>query len=62
MPLAWEEKLSLYPLHDGLKKAEQEPFKALFGQIPAFSLTKERLEQIDPADYQTIHFLTSKGS
>ncbi|MGA2466232.1 MAG: hypothetical protein ABSH06_18010 [Thermodesulfobacteriota bacterium] len=50
--------------HDGLKKTEQAPFKALFGQIPAFCLTKERLEQIDPADYQTIDALaqnTRKG-
>jgi len=36
----------------------------LFGQIPAFSLTKDRLEQIDPADYQTTDELaqnTRKG-
>lgn len=53
---------SLY--HDGLKKAGQAPFKALFDQIPAFCLTKERLEQIDPADSQSIQELaqnTRKG-
>lgn len=44
--------------HDGLKKAEQGPFTELFGQIPAFSLTRERLEQIAPAEYQTIRQLT----
>ena len=53
---------SLY--HDGLKKAGQAPFKALFDRIPAFSLTQERLEQIDPADSQSIQELaqnTQKG-
>jgi len=39
---------------DGLKKAEQQPFKSLFGEIPVFDLTRDRLEKIDPADYQTI--------
>ena len=49
---------------EGLKKGEQQPFKALFGEIPIFDLTKERLEKIDPADYQTIQELvqnTRKG-
>ena len=45
---------------DGLKKAEQQPFKSLFGQIPIFDLTKERLERIDPADKQTIDELAHK--
>ena len=47
----------LYHYHDGLKKAEQEPFKTLFGQIPVFSLTKQQLEQIDPGDNQRIQEL-----
>ena len=42
---------------DGLKKAEQQPFKSLFGQIPVFDLTKERLEKIYPADQETIQQL-----
>jgi len=42
---------------DGLKKAEQQPFKSLFGEIPIFDLTRDRLEKIDPADYQTIQEL-----
>jgi len=49
---------------EGLKKAEQEPFRSLFGAIPVFDLTKERLEAIDPADSQTIQELvenTRKG-
>jgi hypothetical protein len=49
---------------EGLKKAEQKTFKALFGEIPVFDLTKERLEKIYPADYQTIQEVvqnTQKG-
>jgi len=46
--------------HDGLKKIQQEPFKILFGQIPVFSLTQERLEQIDPADHPTIQTLAQQ--
>ena len=49
---------------DKIKKAEQEPFRSLFDKISVFSLTKERLEAIDPADIQTIHDLaenTRKG-
>lgn len=40
---------------EGLKKAEQEPFRSLFAKIPIFYLSKDRLEEIDPADIQTIH-------
>ena len=49
---------------DKIKKAGQEPFRALFDRIPVFSLTQERLEEIDPDDIQTIRDLaenTRKG-
>jgi len=42
---------------DGLKKAEQQPFKSLFGEIPIFDLTKKQLEKIDPADHEKIQQL-----
>lgn len=42
---------------EGLKKAEQQPFKSLFGNIPIFDFTKERLEKISPADYGKIQAL-----
>jgi hypothetical protein len=45
---------------DGLKKAAQQPFRSLFGQIPIFDLTKERLEKIDPADQETIQQLVQQ--
>jgi hypothetical protein len=45
---------------DGLKKAEQKPFRSLFGKIPIFDLTKERLEKIDPADQETIQQLVQQ--
>jgi len=45
---------------DGLKKDEQQPFQSLFGQIPVFDLTKERLEKIDPADQETIQQLVQQ--
>jgi transposase-like protein len=45
---------------DGLKKAEQQPFQSLFGHIPVFDLTKERLEKIDPADQETIQQLVQQ--
>ncbi len=45
---------------DGLKKAEQQPFKSLFGQIPIFDLTKARLEKIDPTDQKTIQQLVQQ--
>jgi len=35
---------------EGLKKAQQEPFKDLLKAIPAFGLTDPRLEQIDSQD------------
>jgi hypothetical protein len=47
---------------EGLKEAVQRPFKTLFGEMPLFELTKERLEKIDPADYPTINELVqNKG-
>jgi hypothetical protein len=49
---------------DKIKKAGQEPFQALFDTIPIFSLTQERLEEIEPDDIQTIRDLaenTRKG-
>jgi hypothetical protein len=49
---------------DKIKKVEQEPFRSLFDKISVFSLTQERLEEIDPDDLQTIRDLaenTRKG-
>lgn len=45
---------------DGLKKAAQQPFRSLFGQIPVFDLTKQRLENIHPADRETIQQLVQQ--
>jgi hypothetical protein len=45
---------------DGLKKTAQKPFQSLFGQIPIFDLTKERLEKIDPTDQETIQQLVQQ--
>ena len=45
---------------EGLKKAQQEPFKDLLKAIPAFGLTDARLEQIDSQDYSQVQELAQQ--
>ena len=45
---------------EGLKKAQQEPFKDFLKAIPAFGLTNTRLEQIDSQDYSQIKKLAQE--
>jgi len=45
---------------EGLKKAQQEPFKDLLKAIPAFGLTDTRLEQIDLQDYSQVQKLVQQ--
>jgi len=45
---------------DGLKKAEQAPFKDKMEAIPAFRLNRERLEQIAPEDIPVVKELSEK--
>lgn len=46
---------------EGLKKAEQKPFKSMFDEIPLFEITKKKLEKIDPDDKHTIQELAQKA-
>lgn len=45
---------------EGLKKAQQEPFKDLLKAIPAFGLTDVRLERIDSQDYSHVQELAQQ--
>jgi len=45
---------------DGLKKHEQAPLREKLGQIPAFQMTKEKLEQLEPQDLPKVKALAEK--